>query len=109
VLAIELLAAVQATEFLRPEKTTAPLEALCRLVRGVVTRLEEVWKYYSSFVFLFFFRRTEVCICSFLGSRPLYGYRGGRAFNSRRKCHSRSRKGVFSFSFSIWYVANPNS
>ncbi|KAL4226136.1 hypothetical protein ACF0H5_014123 [Mactra antiquata] len=36
VLAIELLAACQAIEFLRPLKTTAPLEAVCKTVRAVV-------------------------------------------------------------------------
>ena len=35
VLAIELLAACQAIEFLRPLKTTAPLEAVYKLVRSV--------------------------------------------------------------------------
>ncbi|KAK2167286.1 hypothetical protein LSH36_30g07024 [Paralvinella palmiformis] len=36
VIAIELLAACQALEFLRPLKTTAPLEEVHKLVRGVV-------------------------------------------------------------------------
>jgi histidine ammonia-lyase len=36
VLAIELLAACQAIEFLRPLKSTAPLEDVHRLVRSVV-------------------------------------------------------------------------
>ncbi|GFO42755.1 histidine ammonia-lyase [Plakobranchus ocellatus] len=36
VLAIELLAACQALEFLRPLKTTAPLEEVYRLVRNIV-------------------------------------------------------------------------
>nr|KAG5697095.1 hypothetical protein BaRGS_002011 [Batillaria attramentaria] len=36
VLAIELLAACQALEFLRPLKTTAPLEEVYRIVRSVV-------------------------------------------------------------------------
>ena len=35
VIAIELLAASQAIEFLRPLKTTAPLEELYKLVRTV--------------------------------------------------------------------------
>ncbi|CAL8093267.1 unnamed protein product [Calicophoron daubneyi] len=41
VLAIELLAAAQTLEFLRPLKTTAPLEALHRLVRSVSPAWEE--------------------------------------------------------------------
>ncbi|KAJ8046914.1 Histidine ammonia-lyase [Holothuria leucospilota] len=40
VLAIELLAACQGIEFLRPLKTTAPLEAVHSLVRSVVPALE---------------------------------------------------------------------
>ena len=36
VIAIELLAACQAIEFLRPLKTTRPLEEVYRLVRNVV-------------------------------------------------------------------------
>lgn len=36
VIAIELLAACQAIEFLRPLKTTAPLEEVYRVVRSVV-------------------------------------------------------------------------
>ena len=36
VIAIELLAACQAIEFLRPMKTTQPLEEVYRLVRAVV-------------------------------------------------------------------------
>ena len=36
IIAIELLAACQAIEFLRPLKTTAPLEAVYSLVRSVV-------------------------------------------------------------------------
>lgn len=36
VIAIELLAACQAIEFLRPLKTTQPLEAVYNLVRSVV-------------------------------------------------------------------------
>jgi len=36
VLAIELLCACQAVEFLRPLKSTPPLEAVYKLVRGVV-------------------------------------------------------------------------
>ena len=38
VVAIELLAACQALEFHRPLKTTAPLEAVVALVRGVATK-----------------------------------------------------------------------
>ena len=40
VVAIELLAACQAIEFLRPLKTTAPLEEVYRLVRTVASPLE---------------------------------------------------------------------
>ncbi|PIK45994.1 putative histidine ammonia-lyase [Apostichopus japonicus] len=40
VLAIELLAACQGIEFLRPLKTTAPLEAVHALVRSIVPALE---------------------------------------------------------------------
>ena len=36
VIAIELLAACQAIEFLRPLKTTQPLEEVCKVVRSVV-------------------------------------------------------------------------
>ncbi|XP_054710464.1 histidine ammonia-lyase-like [Uloborus diversus] len=41
VIAIELLAACQAIEFLRPLKTTAPLEAVYSLVRSVVKALDK--------------------------------------------------------------------
>ena len=41
VIAIELLAACQAIEFLRPLKTTQPLEEVCKLVRNVVRQVDE--------------------------------------------------------------------
>ena len=40
-IAIELLAACQAIEFLRPLKTTQPLEEVYKLVRNVVRQVDE--------------------------------------------------------------------
>ncbi len=42
VIAIELLAACQAIEFLRPLKTTLPLEEAIKVVRGAVTAWDKV-------------------------------------------------------------------
>lgn len=41
VIAIELLAACQAIEFLRPLKTTVPLEEVYKLVRSVARRVHK--------------------------------------------------------------------
>jgi histidine ammonia-lyase len=41
VIAIELLAACQAIEFLRPLKTTVPLEEVYKLVRSVARRVDK--------------------------------------------------------------------
>ena len=56
VIAIELLAACQAIEFLRPLKTTLPLEEAIKVVRGAVAAWDKVRNMLFAIKFKFYWR-----------------------------------------------------